>query len=113
MWALEATITSDLETGTRSESLAAALEASGTIFIPPLSQEAYNWWKKILANFPARYSDQVHGVDFVFFTDRSPNKTLYAQINGNIVRQIIARQTLSTPETLHTILEVSPNIEEA
>jgi hypothetical protein len=93
IWALEAKIISDLETNTRSESLAAALESSGPIFIPPLSLEAYNCWKKMLANFPARYSDQVHGVDFVFCTDRSPNNpTVFAQINGNIVKQIIARQ---------------------
>jgi hypothetical protein len=92
-WILEAKIIADLETNTRTESLAAALEGSGTIFIPPFSQEAFNWWKRLLAVFPVRYSDQTHGVDFVFFTDRSPNNpTVYAQINDNIVRQIIARQ---------------------
>ena len=91
-WALETSTTSDLEANSRAESLAAALEGSGTIFIPPLFQDNYECWKKILANFPVRYSDQTHGVDFVFYTDRSPNNpVVYAQINDNIVKQIIAR----------------------
>jgi hypothetical protein len=89
-WTLEAKIIGSLEANTRPESLAAALESSGMIFIPPLHQGNLDYWKKTLAGFPVQYSDQEHGVDYVLYADRTPN--MYAQINGNIVKQIIARQ---------------------